>query len=124
MTDAVAEYNTFYSKDKITLKLQKIGDRPSGQLPDDLPLIQHAMSAAKLFGVDPKLSCGSTNASIPISKGIPAICIWRGGDRGGAHSLQEWFINKEGAKAIKLALLITLAQAGTSEESIDMDILL
>lgn len=115
VTDAVADYNKAYSNNEIILELQKIGDRPSGELPSDLPLIQRAMAATKLFGIDPQLSRGSTNASIPISKGIPAICIGRGGDAGGAHSLHEWFINKDGAEAIKLALLITLVQAGISK---------
>ena len=108
---AVNDYNKDYTENKITIDLQKIGDRPSGELATDLPLIQRAMAATTLFGVAPKLTIGSTNASIPISMGIPAICIGRGGESGGAHSLHEWFINKNGAEAIKLALLITLSEA-------------
>lgn len=111
VTKAVADYNATNVKDKITLELQKIGERPSGELSKDLPLIQRAMAAIKLFGAEPKLTIGSTNASIPISKNIPAICIGRGGEAGGAHSLHEWFLNKNGAEAIKLALLITLSEA-------------
>tara|TARA_R110000868_G_scaffold68720_3_gene203232 strand:+ start:12863 stop:14152 length:1290 start_codon:yes stop_codon:yes gene_type:complete len=109
---AVEEYNATAIKDKITVELEKIGDRPSGELSDSTPLIQRAMAATKTFGIEPKLTIGSTNASIPIAMNIPAICIGRGGDGGGAHSLDEWFINKNGAEAIKLALLITLSEAG------------
>lgn len=112
VTKAVADYNATNIKDKITLELQKIGDRPSGELSADLPLIQRAIAATKTFGVSPRLSIGSTNASIPIAMNIPAICIGRGGKGGDAHSLNEWFINDNGAEAIKLALLITLAEAG------------
>lgn len=112
VTKAVADYNATDIKDKITIELQKIGDRPSGELSSDLPLIQRAMAATKTFGVEPRLSIGSTNASIPIAMNIPAICIGRGGKGGDAHSLNEWFINDDGAEAIKLAMLITLAEAG------------
>ena len=52
------------------------------------------------------------NSNIPIAKGIPAVTIGRGGDGGKAHSLDEWWINKEGHKAIQLALLILLMEAG------------
>ena len=108
---AVANYNATNIKDKITLEIEKIGDRPSGDLPNDLPLIQRAMAATLLFDIEPMLTIGSTNASIPISKNIPAICIGRGGESGGAHSLDEWYLNKNGAEAIKLAFLITLSEA-------------
>lgn len=108
---AVTDYNATNIKDKITLEIEKIGDRPSGVLPNDLPLIQRAMAATLLFEKDPKLTIGSTNASIPISKNIPAICIGRGGESGGAHSLGEWYLNKNGSEAIKLAFLITLSEA-------------
>ena len=35
-----------------------------------------------------------------------------GGDGGKAHSLDEWWTNKEGHKAIQLALLILLMESG------------
>jgi di/tripeptidase len=76
-------------------------------------LIQKAMAATEYFGVEPKLGRGSTNINIPVSKGIPSVCIGRGGKGGGAHSLHEWYLNDEtGPESIKLALLITLAEAG------------
>ncbi len=112
VTKAVEEYNASGIDDKIKAELIKIGDRPSGELPADLPLIQRTMAATKSFNIEPKLTIGSTNASIPISMNIPAICIGRGGKGGDAHSLNEWFINDNGAEAIKLAMLITLAEAG------------
>jgi len=109
---ALADYNASGIKDKITAELIKIGNRPSGELSPEIPLIQRAMAATKVFGKTPQLYTGSTNASIPISMNIPAICIGRGGKGGGAHSLDEWFINDNGVEAIKLALLITMAEPG------------
>lgn len=97
---------------ELTVKIDKIGNRPSGELSDQLPLVQRTLAATQAFGVTPYLTRGSTNSNIPIAKGIPAVTIGRGGDGGNAHSLDEWWTNKEGHKAIQLALLILLMEAG------------
>jgi len=97
---------------ELTVRIDKIGNRPSGELSDELPLIQRTLAATQAFGVQPYLTRGSTNSNIPIAKGIPAITIGRGGDGGKAHSLAEWWTNKEGHKAIQLALLILLMESG------------
>jgi tripeptide aminopeptidase len=96
----------------LTLELDKIGNRPSGELTSTLPLVQRTLAATTYFGTTPYLTRGSTNSNIPISKGIPAVTIGRGGNGGKAHSLDEWWINEEGHKAIQLALLILLSEAG------------
>lgn len=99
----------------ITLVLEMIGDRPSGEIPPEAPLVQRAMAATEFFEVKPRLTRGSTNSNIPISKGIPAITLGRGGEGGGAHSLNEWWLNENGAEAIKLTLMLTVAEAGLSK---------
>ena len=108
---AVADYNASGIKDKITLELEKIGNRPSGVLPTTLPLIQRTIAATQYFNEEPRLTTGSTNGNIPISLGIPAVTLGRGGKGGNTHSLGEWWLNKDGAKSIKLALLICVAEA-------------
>ncbi|WP_318308062.1 M20/M25/M40 family metallo-hydrolase [Flagellimonas crocea] len=111
--EAITEYNASGVRGEVTYELIKIGDRPSGELPASLPLIQRTMAATKLFGETPRLGRGSTNINIPVSKGIPAVCIGRGGQGGGAHSLHEWYLNdEESDESIQLALLIALSQAG------------
>lgn len=112
MQTALEDYNASGVEDRITMELIRIGDRPSGELPMETPLVQRAMAVTQLFGYEPSLTRGSTNSNIPISMGIPAVTIGRGGEAGGAHSLNEWWLNKNGAEAIKLALLLTVAEAG------------
>ena len=112
MNVALKEYNATGIKDKIELELIKIGDRPSGELPVTTPLVQRAIAATTFFEEKPRLTRGSTNGNIPISLGIPAVTLGRGGKGGGAHSLGEWWMNTKGTKAIKLALLLTIAEAG------------
>lgn len=111
--DALATQNSIKrTGPDLNLRFEKIGNRPSGELPDNLPLIQRAIAATQVFGVTPRLTRGSTNSNIPISLGIPAVTIGRGGQGGNAHSLDEWWVNTEGHKAIQLALLLLLSETG------------
>jgi acetylornithine deacetylase/succinyl-diaminopimelate desuccinylase-like protein len=107
----VQQNNTKRQGPDLSVEIDKIGNRPSGELSDQLPLVQRKLAATIACGTKPYLTRGSTNSNIPIAKGIPAVTIGRGGDGGKAHSLDEWWINKEGYKAIQLALLILLLEA-------------
>ncbi len=113
MNRALVDYNNSGIKgEKLTLELEQIGDRPSGELATSLALVQRSMAATEYFGEEPSLTRGSTNSNIPISLGIPAVTLGRGGVGSDGHSLTEWWLNKNGADAIKLALLVTVAEAG------------
>jgi acetylornithine deacetylase/succinyl-diaminopimelate desuccinylase-like protein len=70
-----------------------IGERPSCAIPPDHPLVTLAEKSLMVQGITPFLSIGSTDASIPLSRGYPSVCI--GLTTGsGAHSLDE-FIHTE-----------------------------
>ena len=101
--------------DNLTYVIDKIGNRPSGELSPSLPLVQRAMAATKHFGVTPRLTRGSTNSNIPISLGIPSVTIGRGGKGGNIHSLAEWWYNDRGYRSIQLSLLLVLMEAGFLE---------
>jgi len=96
----------------LELAVDRIGDRPSGETDPDTPLVQRAMAVTRYFGEEPYLSRSSTNSNIPISMGIPAVTIGRGGIGGDNHSPTEWWMNVDGYKAIQRALLILVAEAG------------
>lgn len=98
----------------LTVDVDLVGDRPSGSLDPFIPLVQRAQAAVRYFGLSPSLGTGSTDSNIPISRGLPAITIGRGGVGGGAHSPGEWWLNQDGTRAIKNALLILLAEAGAT----------
>lgn len=99
----------------LTVEVEKIGDRPSGTIPIDTPIIQRAIAAAKMMGATPSFSMSSTDSNIPIAMGIPAITVGRGGEGGNAHSLDEWWINEDGHLSIQLTLLTLVAEAGLAE---------
>jgi acetylornithine deacetylase/succinyl-diaminopimelate desuccinylase-like protein len=98
----------------IQVEAERIGSRPSGETDPATPLVQRAMAVTRAFGEEPYLSRSSTNSNIPISLGIPAVTIGRGGAGGKNHSPGEWWLNQEGHKGIQRALLILLAEAGSS----------
>lgn len=70
------------------LELEKVGDRPAGHMPADHPLAATAAAVLREMGREPKFSSSSTDANIPLSLGIPAICIGSSLGRG-VHTLGE-----------------------------------
>ncbi len=100
--------------DSLTLELELIGKRPSGTVDPSVPIVERAMAAVRFMGNEPNLSIASTNSNIPIALGVPAVTISRGGDGSGAHSLGEWWMNRDGTVAIKQALLLVLAEANVA----------
>lgn len=97
--------------DALTVKVEMIGDRPSGVGDPNSPLVSRAAASARLLGSEPSLGVGSTDSNIPIALGIPAITIGRGGIGSGGHSLREWWMNEDGHLAIQNALTIVVAEA-------------
>ena len=101
--------------DPLTVEVEMLGNRPSGTVDPSSPLIQRALAATRHFGVEPQLETGSTDANVPISLGIPATTIGRGGEGEGAHALHEWWSNVDGHLGIQKALLLAVACAGIAE---------
>ncbi|MFQ5704227.1 MAG: M20/M25/M40 family metallo-hydrolase [Gemmatimonadales bacterium] len=100
--------------DALSVTLDMIGDRPSGNGDDNSPLASRAYASAKHFGAEPSFAISSTNSNIPIAIGVPAVTIGRGGVGGGGHSLREWWLNRNGHIAIQNALAILVAEAGVA----------
>lgn len=96
----------------LTVDIEMIGNRPSGEIPDDDPFVLRAIAATRALGLEPRLGRSSTDSNVPISMGIPSMTLDGGGEGGRAHSLDEWFINRDGPLGIQRVLLIVLAQAG------------
>jgi tripeptide aminopeptidase len=113
MQRALDEQNRVHTRgDALRLVLEQVGDRPSGVTEPGTPLLDRAMAVTLWFGLEPRLGSSSTDSNIPISLGIPAITIGRGGVGGETHSPGEWWIDRDSEKAVQRALLIMLAEAG------------
>ena len=76
--------------------------------------MQAAVAAAGLFGIEVAPRTSSTDANLPISLGIPAITIGRGGLGGRSHSLDEWVdVDPEPTvRGLQVVLTTILAIAG------------
>lgn len=96
----------------LTLAITVIGERPSGETDRSLPLVTAAIEATHLIGRDADLATASTDANVPISRGIPAIAIGAGGRGGEAHTMAEWFENSAGHLGVARALAVVVASAG------------
>ena len=92
----------------LNLKVDLIGERPTGETPADSPLVELAVEATKLMGVEPRLDQSSTDSNLPISLGIPAITLGAGGTSGCSHTLAEWYDPRGRELGLKRALLVVL----------------
>jgi tripeptide aminopeptidase len=89
------------------LHIETIGNRPAAALPDDSPILHtlRAVDRHLTLRTEPRL--GSTDANIPLSRGIPAIAIGSGGTGGGIHTMQEWY-DPTGRETALRRILLTL----------------
>ena len=98
-------------------KVDLIGERPSGETPSDSPLVEFALEATRILGVEPRLDQSSTDSNLPISLGIPAITLGAGGTSGASHTLAEWYDPTDRELGLKRALLVVLGIVGVAVDS-------
>ena len=96
----------------LTVDIERVGTRPAAQGTAHSPIVQRALAATAAFGIDPYLESSSTDANLPISLGIPAVTMSRGGVSGNSHSMDEWWQNVDGHLGIQIGLVTLLAEAG------------
>ncbi|NUM46984.1 MAG: M20/M25/M40 family metallo-hydrolase [Anaerolineales bacterium] len=66
-----------------------IGDRPAGEISPSHTLVSLALDCLNALDIYPQLNIGSTDANVPLSRGLPAICV--GLTTGhGAHTVNEY----------------------------------
>ncbi|HEX4568506.1 MAG TPA: peptidase dimerization domain-containing protein, partial [Vicinamibacterales bacterium] len=91
-----------------------VGERPCGETAMSSPIVQAADATIRGFGMTPSFTISSTDANVPMSMGIPAITIGRGGPGERQHSPDEWTDVNPAAnvKNEQVALAIIVAVAG------------
>jgi acetylornithine deacetylase/succinyl-diaminopimelate desuccinylase-like protein len=73
----------------LQVEIEVLGERPAGQCRDDDPLLLLARQTLQWLQIEPHVWASSTDANIPISLGIPSVCI--GVTRGErAHTIDEF----------------------------------
>jgi acetylornithine deacetylase/succinyl-diaminopimelate desuccinylase-like protein len=102
----------FYRAKGVQVTVELVGDRPcGGDVPADAQAALNARVTAAVkarYGTEPSFIPSSTDCNIPLSLGVPAVCI--GCYEGhGAHTREEYLLTKSLHPGRKLALELLLA---------------
>jgi tripeptide aminopeptidase len=92
----------------VQVRVVTVGDRPSGSIPREHPLVQAAVSAYQSVGATVSYQQSSTDANIPLSMGIPAVCVGLT-DGGNAHRQDEYIQPANLGRGLQALLLLALA---------------
>jgi acetylornithine deacetylase/succinyl-diaminopimelate desuccinylase-like protein len=96
----------------LNLKINVLGIRPAGELPENSPLLAALLAADNQLDNRSRRERSSTDANIPLSMGIQAISLGAGGRSGGAHTLEEWYDPAGRELGLQRVALTVLAVAG------------
>ena len=91
--------------------IEKIGERPTGQLPESASFYQQLLAVDRQLGLHTEARTASTDANLPLSLGVPALTVGAGGSGGGIHTRKEWYDASNRELALRRILLLLLAAA-------------
>ena len=92
LNDLVSQVETLVkaaNRPDVQAVVEFIGQRPAGKISAAHPLVRLAQQTLAEQGLHPTLTIGSTDANIPLSRGLPALCLGLS-TGGGAHTLNEY----------------------------------
>ena len=117
VSDALDEENAARTEgDPLTVTVERVGKRPSARGDRESDLVQGAAAAIAWAGLEPDYRLSSTDANYPISIGVPAITLSRGGISRDPHSPPESWENVDSHLALQIVLLTLLGEAGLAAE--------
>ncbi len=101
----------------VSMTMTQIGNRPAGALPEDASIVTWAADALNQVGCQEiHFMAGSTDANIPISMGIPAVCVGLA-NSGNTHRLDEFLDPQNLSQGLGQLLLLVLAAADLEGDS-------
>lgn len=104
------------SNTRVTMQLEKIGERPAAELPSSARILQVVRAVDSHLSINSRLHRSSTDANVPLSLGREAVSLGAGGIGGGAHTLNEWFDTTGRELGLKRLFLVLLALSNPSAE--------
>jgi acetylornithine deacetylase/succinyl-diaminopimelate desuccinylase-like protein len=90
-----------------------LGERPAGRIDDRHPLVTAAESATRAVGREPQSASASTDANVPLARGIPAIAIGAGGLGSAMHTADEWYDDTGSEVGLERVIRLVVALATT-----------
>ncbi len=89
----------------VNVSLERIGHRPAGSIPVTHPLVRLLKGAVEQLGLTPRIGNASTDANIPLSRGLPAVCF--GLTVGGkSHTIHEYIDTHPVEKGMQLLIQV------------------
>jgi len=111
--EACDEESARWGADTITWDYKQYIDVGAGKQDEHAPIVEADHAVIEYLGYDPLwIQGGSTNANVPISQGIPALCLGLSDEDNKVHSLDEYFPIKDSYKGAQQALLLALMLSG------------
>ena len=92
--------------DRVQVKVKQVGDRPCSQVKEqdmDGMKQQVVEVVESVIGKPVRFASGSTDCNIPLSLGIPAICVGVSTQKG-AHTREEWVEKESMLLGLELAI--------------------
>ena len=99
------------SANLLNLKINVLGVRPAGELAENSPLLAALLAADNQLGNRSRRERSSTDANIPLARGVSAVCLGAGGEGGGIHTRNEWYDARGRELGLRRVLLLLLAMA-------------
>lgn len=100
---------------RLTAKVRDLGARPGGRLANDSVLLNAIHAVDAHLQIRSRMRCASTDANVPLSLGLSAICIGAGGQGGGAHTEHEWYDSEDRAVGLRRIVLLLAALSISGE---------
>jgi acetylornithine deacetylase/succinyl-diaminopimelate desuccinylase-like protein len=92
----------------VHIERQLVGDRPAGSKADTAWIVETIRQVHAALGLQTQVNAASTNANVPLSRGIPAVVIGTYTGRG-THRLDEWIDERSIILGMKQLVLVVLA---------------
>lgn len=108
---AAAESARWAHAQRVTVEMTLVGDRPAGRTADTSEIVRAASSVLRALRLPVATDNSSTDANVPMARGIPAITVGGGGRAAATHSLQESFDVTDAVQGLRQAILLTAALA-------------
>ena len=118
--EVAAQTGSAADKDTLKLHVQRIGMRPVGALDPQSPLLLSVRAVDRHLGLATDARIGSTDANLPLARGVPAVAVGAGGTGGGLHTTAEWYDPTGRELALRRILLVLVDACTTVTETMFM----
>ena len=100
---------------EVRFEITEIGDRPAGALPEDARILNLLRAVDRHLQFRTELRTASTDANIPLARGVEALAVGAGGDGGGIHTRAEWYDARGRELGLRRILLLLVALSDCDE---------